>query len=906
MPIEDSGVRFVAEDFEDFVNKLGMASDALSEFGDSTEVPAAGLEATAEAADVSAASLGDFGQATADTTGAVDASAMSLEEMGQYLEQAAAEAAALAEAEVALNSQTEQTSSGFGDMAQAMQSGLGLLSGNVNMIGQMVSVLTGITGAGALMQVGEQAFNMAKGFAEAGAESIRAMSSFGVFAGGIDLATSSMERLTTATGGEVAQSDLARLATQTLTMGIVGTTAEVERMFKAAEGLADVTGKSATQGIESMTYALMTGAPRALRRLGIDADEVTTRIKELTAANTGLSDEQIRFQAVMESTEKLLNRVGDSIPTDVDALDRFSTSMKNFKAIVGEGVLPALASLLDTVGPIIRDIGKFETGMRGLRGEMSGFEKYVVSAFPPLYILDEIIRALVKDTSNEADAVRDATAASYEKGAADDVAVIVAQRYAEATDNSTDATERYRSATEAMTLANVPLALSAGEVEVAMRNERLAADATAQIMTPLMLATAAAESSQRRLQFALSDLATEMRGELTIENDAYRGKMSELGGAAMTLGSQIDVLASKHPTSPEQLAELAAMRGELFTTQLTIQQTAAEHQKAVNQIVLSMIEARLATDGWTQAEVDLYIATAEKMGLVDSTTRAAVDAVNQALGSLDTSNVDAAAQSLVNLATSAGTIMMPAVQDAVGQFGSLALTTGLSISAVEDTSTTAFLTMRQSAISEAQAAQVGVDTAYSEMNTFVAGIGGQMVASIGQDFGTIHRTAVAETTAMQSEVNTQLHLVTDPRRNVNVTSTGLAGAGGLIETAGNAASAVNSIPTSRTITITTVYVTVGTPLPGMGLQYGGIVTEPETVVGETGPEVARFPVGTHVYPNYSSEYREAATHTGMAAAPRGDTYVDITIPVSKVSDFMDQAVFEARVVQVVTDAVRAA
>jgi hypothetical protein len=108
-------------------------------------------------------------------------------------------------------------------------------------------------------------------------------------------------------------------------------------------------------------------------------------------------------------------------------------------------------------------------------------------------------------------------------------------------------------------------------------------------------------------------LSTEQKEQLKVWREELGGVNSALGGVA---GQQ------------SELEGLQSALGEVTAKMTELREEAQEAMKAV---VFDLMKARLETDGWTEAEVDLATEVARSMGLIDDDTAKASEAMNAAL-----------------------------------------------------------------------------------------------------------------------------------------------------------------------------------------------------------------------------------------------------------------------------------
>ena len=146
-------------------------------------------------------------------------------------------------------------------------------------------------------------------------------------------------------------------------------------------------------------------------------------------------------------------------------------------------------------------------------------------------------------------------------------------------------------------------------------------------MEDTVLAMASAESTANKLATAQQRLAdnTDPDKQLALEAALIRAaRAQEKAGAALVpTGARSYIV--------DYTEEIDAVQGEIAELEGSLVSLAAQHRDTMNSIIFGMMEARLATDGWTAAEVELAWGVAESMDMIDTETLTAITSVNQSI-----------------------------------------------------------------------------------------------------------------------------------------------------------------------------------------------------------------------------------------------------------------------------------
>lgn len=137
----------------------------------------------------------------------------------------------------------------------------------------------------------------------------------------------------------------------------------------------------------------------------------------------------------------------------------------------------------------------------------------------------------------------------------------------------------------------------------------------------LAAATEAAEAQMSALEETIS-------GPVGAENEKYRDAQADI---RLKIDETTTALALAEEEFGVVSGEAATHRGALSALKGELGELGAAHRETMNQIVFEMLTARLAAEGWTQAEADLALEVATDMGIIDAETRDAAIAMNAAL-----------------------------------------------------------------------------------------------------------------------------------------------------------------------------------------------------------------------------------------------------------------------------------
>lgn len=180
-----------------------------------------------------------------------------------------------------------------------------------------------------------------------------------------------LEQLRTASQGLIGDTELLTLANQEFLRGSVATTDQLAEMLKYADALGDATGGSATEGIQTLITAIGTLRDKGARQLlgsTISFEKAFKAAGDAAAEMGGTLEEEqkhaIAFGVVLEGLRQRFGDLPESVRSTADEFAAFRVNISNTLSAIGEGFLPALASVLKGLSPVIEAVGAFFTNNR--------------------------------------------------------------------------------------------------------------------------------------------------------------------------------------------------------------------------------------------------------------------------------------------------------------------------------------------------------------------------------------------------------------------------------------------------------------------------------------------------------------------------------------------------------------
>jgi chromosome segregation ATPase len=218
--------------------------------------------------------------------------------------------------------------------------------------------------------------------------------------------------LRAATEGMVSDTDLMMSANRFLAMGLAATADEAAELSRVAVSLGAAMGKDATAAMEEFALLMANQSIPRLDTFGISAGKVRTRIKELMAANEGLTREGAFNQAVMEEAAISMDKLGNAVP--IDPFTQLEVAAKNttdeLKILMSEGLGPLAGQMAGVGIPIkqaeraLKDLGLKTKDIRELRSEVAKLDKGLTNTEREARVMakvTEILEAGFEGTAEE-------------------------------------------------------------------------------------------------------------------------------------------------------------------------------------------------------------------------------------------------------------------------------------------------------------------------------------------------------------------------------------------------------------------------------------------------------------------------------------------------------------------------
>jgi len=177
---------------------------------------------------------------------------------------------------------------------------------------------------------------------------------FKSLSGGALNASSAVDKLKKATNGTMSEFNLFQQANNAMILGVSKNSDEMAEMFDIAQRLGKALGRDTASSVESLITGIGRQSRLMLDNIGIivkseeayeaHAKKLRKNVDELTDAER----KQAFLNATMESARRKLKGLGVETETSEDTFQRFQAAMEDFAVAVGEVVLPAMVTVLDT------------------------------------------------------------------------------------------------------------------------------------------------------------------------------------------------------------------------------------------------------------------------------------------------------------------------------------------------------------------------------------------------------------------------------------------------------------------------------------------------------------------------------------------------------------------------------
>ena len=198
------------------------------------------------------------------------------------------------------------------------------------------------------------------------------------------MSSETFDKLNIALDGTVSSIDLMKQANNALLLGIFKTEDEMANMFDSAQRLAQVMGKDATFGIESLVTGLGRQSKLMLDNLGIvfSAEKAYVDYANILKKNVGDLTDSERKQAflnkAMESANELVENAGEEYLGTSAKLAQLNTSFVNARIELGEALTPAVLASVDALRFMLdnMDSGRIKRWGVAIGGAYTAFKLY--------------------------------------------------------------------------------------------------------------------------------------------------------------------------------------------------------------------------------------------------------------------------------------------------------------------------------------------------------------------------------------------------------------------------------------------------------------------------------------------------------------------------------------------------
>lgn len=461
----------------------------------------------------------------------------------------------------------------------------------------LATVLT----AAAVVAAGKMAFELA----ELGAQAERTETAFVNLSGGTTQAAANLEAMMRATRGAVSETEAMLGANRLMSMGLADSAESLEKNATLAIRLGTAFGRDAQQSIEEWGLLLANLSVQRLDTFGISSGRVRERMAELAEMFPEMSREA-RFQtATFEQAEIAMARLGDGTADTALQFERLRAQSTDLKTAMGVGLSEGIGQASGAAASFLSVLTDLQTAYTGARREQGGLIQGIGVLVPGFRSLITAVQA-VGDVFLETGTGTNAWLRNMNR----------------ASDSADGLSGGVRDVSANVRDLNAFLRESSGGMEDFADSAGMSLSAIAALR---------------------ESMAGAVGAELADYREAQRGLAGELGAAQRELnlltaaaGEELDPAAAAEYA--EQIAEVKGRIGDTRGEMAALEQ---DTDLAIKKMIFGMMEARLAVDGWTQAEIELATATAESMGLIDRETANAARAMDAALaGFADSAGVE--------------------------------------------------------------------------------------------------------------------------------------------------------------------------------------------------------------------------------------------------------------------------
>lgn len=189
-------------------------------------------------------------------------------------------------------------------------------------------------------------------------------------AGSEQKAAEQLEKLRTASAGNLTDTELVKYSNKMRLLGF--TVEDTTRLLDIVERKADEVGVSFSEGESALQSFILTGRGRALKELGINLNEVTAEMDRLILASGKSKDameseelENIRLQAILNKYGDTLENINIKQKDSGDRIKSISTGFENLSTLIGNSLLPSFNKLYNQISDF-NNIVKDASGNSGI------------------------------------------------------------------------------------------------------------------------------------------------------------------------------------------------------------------------------------------------------------------------------------------------------------------------------------------------------------------------------------------------------------------------------------------------------------------------------------------------------------------------------------------------------------
>lgn len=230
--------------------------------------------------------------------------------------------------------------------------------------------------AGAVIAAGKAAHEMAT----LGGEVIRTEATFQSISGGISAAETNLEAMRAATRGTMTEMEMMANASKLLQMGLAEDAEGLASITEMATRLGGAMGMDATASMADFSAMLANQSIPRLDQFGISSGRVREQIRELQAANEGMTRETAFMVAVMDEGAAALERLGPAADDAATEIQRTEAEIQNMKNALAADFAPVWAGFLKTLHTGIEELGKGTLRYRQLFGAIGAGAMHLVGA----------------------------------------------------------------------------------------------------------------------------------------------------------------------------------------------------------------------------------------------------------------------------------------------------------------------------------------------------------------------------------------------------------------------------------------------------------------------------------------------------------------------------------------------